>query len=442
MLRSSILAGFAGMLLLSGCSFNVGSSLGMGSVDRLSQVVGDEPYAVKAGAEVLAQGGNAVDAAAAMYFTLSATYPAAAGLGGGGICIVRDPAKEVSEEFAFLPVNAASSGYAVPGAAVAIAAMQAEYGALPWQKVVSPGESYARTGFPMTKALAARLTAVGKDKLDPELAAEFYDASGRLKPVGTTLTNPALAETLAALRTGGPQALVRGKIAAAVIAALKAQGVSVTAEELASYKVVRGTPRVSEVGGNYVYLPAAGKSAGSYVGALVDAVARTRKLDRAALTAAVQQTLAKTGLSAAGDIGATGFAVTDAKGRAVSCAVTLNAPFGSGRSVPGTGIVLAAATGPNAAFLAPVIVSESSDGPAVLAGAGAGGPNSAAVLAAALVNLGRDEPPAKRSDLVTLQDSPYDAGNLIVCNSDVCTALPDPAGNGLGVTVPLPDVKK
>ncbi|MGB8602374.1 MAG: gamma-glutamyltransferase [Rhizomicrobium sp.] len=440
MLRSSILAGLTGMLLLGGCSFNVGGSL-LGSTDRLSQVVGDEPYAVKTGAAILAQGGNAVDAATAMYFTLSATYPAAAGLGGGGVCIVRDPAKEASEEFVFLPANIDGSGYALPGTVAAMAAMHTAYGKLPWQKVIAPGESYARTGFPMTKALAARLASVGKAKLDPAVAAEFYDAAGNIKPVGATLTNPELASTLAAVRTEGLQVFYRGKIAQAIVAALKAQGVTVTAEELGNYKLVRATPRVTEVGGNYVYLPSS-KAASGYANALIDAVAHHHKLDVKGLSAAVQQTLSQSGLTASGDVGATGFAVTDLNGVAVSCAVTLNAPFGTGHGVPGTGIVLAAASGPNNAYLSPVIASESSDGPAVLAGAGAGGPNGAAVLADALLRLGRDEPPVKRSDLAVLQDSPYDAANLIVCNSDVCTAMPDPAGSGMGVSVPLPVAKK
>ena len=55
-------------------------------------IVGDEPFAVRTAAQVLAQGGSAADAAAAMFFARSVTYPVSAGLGGGGICIVRDAA--------------------------------------------------------------------------------------------------------------------------------------------------------------------------------------------------------------------------------------------------------------------------------------------------------------------------------------------------------------
>ena len=64
--------------------------------------VSDEPFAAQAGAAILTQGGSAADAVTAMFFTLTATYPVAAGLGGGGICLVRD-SEGPGREFDFLP---------------------------------------------------------------------------------------------------------------------------------------------------------------------------------------------------------------------------------------------------------------------------------------------------------------------------------------------------
>jgi gamma-glutamyltranspeptidase/glutathione hydrolase len=78
--------------------------------------VGDEPVAVKTGTAILAEGGSAADAVTAMFFAMTATYPVAAGLGGGGICLVADPVKGI-REFDFLPHAAKAGGaYSVPGA--------------------------------------------------------------------------------------------------------------------------------------------------------------------------------------------------------------------------------------------------------------------------------------------------------------------------------------
>ena len=131
--------------LLAGCSdigSTVNSTLGLGggsnSVSAQSNglAVGDEPFAVKTGTAILTQGGSAADAVTAMFFAMTATYPVAAGLGGGGICIVADPVKGV-QEFDFLPRAARAGGaYAVPGAVRGFYDLQKAFGSLPWQREV------------------------------------------------------------------------------------------------------------------------------------------------------------------------------------------------------------------------------------------------------------------------------------------------------------------
>src|SRR6185503_11729176 len=102
------------------------------------------------------------------------------GLGGGGICIVQDRGRGTVEEFDFLARDASGGGaYAVPGNVRGFALMQSLYGALPWQRDVSPGEEYAAAGFPISHALAPRLAAA-RDiiRLDASLAGEFLDEGG------------------------------------------------------------------------------------------------------------------------------------------------------------------------------------------------------------------------------------------------------------------------
>src|SRR5256885_10746870 len=64
---------------------------------RTGIAVADEPLAARAGAAALTLHGNAVDAVATIFFTLAATYPVAAGLGSGGICLVSEANGQVTE---------------------------------------------------------------------------------------------------------------------------------------------------------------------------------------------------------------------------------------------------------------------------------------------------------------------------------------------------------
>ena len=130
-----------------------------------------------------------------MFFAMSATYPVAAGLGGGGICLISDPAKGV-QEFDFLPRAAKSGGaYAVPGAVRGFYDLQSAFGTLPWQRDVAGGEAYAATGFPISHALFARLgNSQNSIRLDAALAAEFMNENGTPRPEGAIATNQALSQ--------------------------------------------------------------------------------------------------------------------------------------------------------------------------------------------------------------------------------------------------------
>lgn len=451
MLYARALAGFAGMILLAGCSVDLGSTVGLtGPAKPQALVVGDEPFAVKVGASTLAQGGNAVDAVTAMYFTMAVTYPVSAGLGGGGICIVYDPTKNQTEEYDFLARDAAGDGaYAVPGNVRGFALMHSAHGDLPWQKLVAPAEGYARTGFPISRALAMRLAEAGDViRLDAGLSAAFMDESGKPKEAGALAASPDLADTLEAIRNGGPDAFYSGVVAGKVSAYATAEGGAITRDEIAAYKATRVTPRVTQIGPDYVYIPSQQLGAGAFAGALIEHLKRAQGTDvgakdlQAAIIYSVQQTVRDFKLeSLPKDLGATGFAATDPSGRAAACAVTMNGPFGSGHTARGTGVTLARApksgsAGLASAFLTPMIASSSPDSAPVLVGAGAGGPNGTAAIAYALARIAGGEEILTRADVRTTGVAPYDTVNTIVCTRGTCVALPDPAANGLGAMVP------
>jgi gamma-glutamyltranspeptidase/glutathione hydrolase len=418
---------------------------GSGSAAR-ALVVGDEPYAVQTGAQILQQGGSAVDAATAMYFALAVTYPVAAGLGGGGICLVRDGASGQIEEFDFLARDATSGGaYAVPGNVRGFALMQSLYGRLPWQRDVAPAEGFAAAGFPISHALSVRITAA-KDviRLDASLAAEFLDESGAPKPVGATASSPDLAATLGDIRTGGPNALYRGTVGARVLAYSQTQGGAIGVPEFARYEVQRRQPQVMQIGNQTVYLPNHTVGAGAFAGTLFDILNRamltpTGENDiQASVVVAVKDSLKQFGVTTLPpDLGATGFAATDASGQSVSCAVTMNGPFGSGRNATGTGVTLARApssgdAGLSAAFLTPVIATDGSR--LALAAAGAGGPNGTAAVGYALARMARGDSMTRTGDLKSTGVAPNETVNAISCQGGLCVALPDPGANGLGAS--------
>jgi gamma-glutamyltranspeptidase/glutathione hydrolase len=408
------------------------------------RVVGDEPRAVQAGANVLALGGDAADAISATYLALSVTYPVAAGLGGGGLCLVYDPSGAKAEEFDFLAREPAGGGaYAIPGNVAGIALLQTVYGRLPWQRVVSPAESFATAGFSMSQALHARLS-TNQDviRLDADLASEFLDETGQLKPAGAMLRAPALAQTLSQLRVNGPNVFARGAMADEIAGYAQVQGGAITSAELSSYKAERTAPARQNIGDEVVFLPSVGVGAGQYARALlaklVDGKGQSIDTDHAV---AVVASATKASLDAfkiaslPRDMGATGFAAADSTGQAVACAVTMNGALGSGHTAGNSGVLLAAApknggTGLSGAFLTPAIAT--SDSSLSLTGAGAGGPNGTAMMAFALLDLARGQDLTQPGVLLATGLEPFETVNVIQCRSDVCATVPDPKAFGLG----------
>ena len=430
------------LALLSGCAGGTyfgGDGIDVSAVQSARArhlIVGDEPFAVRTAAQVLAQGGSAADAAAAMFFALSVTYPVSAGLGGGGICIVRDAAGSLTE-LDFLPRTANRGGaYAVPAVARGFQELQRRFGALPWQRAISGAEALADAGFPVSEALAARLQGTEPIvRLDAALAAQFLDESGQLKRAGTVIRNPALARTLSILRLEGAEGFT-AKIGAQITAYAAGQGGTIGPDDMAAVTVRQIQPARRTLGQLTVAYPNTGTGAGAFAAALLAGVANVSAANaNAASVAAARQALSSFNVaSIPADFGSTGFAVLDNQGAAVSCAVTLNGPFGAGRTVTDTGLQLAAApSGPAglaSAFLMPVIAA--GDGSTFI-GAAAGGPNGSAALTAALVRMARGARLSTPTDLQTTGAAPKDTINVIACDG-ACVALADPGASGLGST--------
>ncbi|MBM3488409.1 MAG: hypothetical protein FJX67_17560, partial [Alphaproteobacteria bacterium] len=122
--------------LLAGCGGTAGilDTAPRTVPDNYGLVVTDEPAASAAGREVLAAGGNAIDAGIAAYFALAVTLPGSAGLAGGGVCLAHDGAATTVEALDFSVGPPTAGGFGAPGNLRGMFALHARYGRLRWEQ--------------------------------------------------------------------------------------------------------------------------------------------------------------------------------------------------------------------------------------------------------------------------------------------------------------------
>lgn len=331
-------------------------------------IVADEPRAVLVGRDVLTAGGSAVDAAVATGFALAVTLPSSAGIGGGGVCVVHDSDRKITEVLDFLPARGASSA-AVPALPRGLFALHARYGRMRWEEILGPAEQLARFGEPISRALAVGLQENGARLVRDSAARKvFATASGEPVRAGHHLTQIDLAAFIGRLRRN-PADLYGGVLGREFVAASRQAGSVLTLEQMRSWKPHWLIPDSIASGHDTVYTPLVTGPGGG--------IGDSWKTRSPASTAGVRG-------------GGTGFVVVDPSGSAVACALTMHTPFGTGRMVPGFGSFLVpgvATTTPLAVAL--VIndhVNEFRSGIAS-SGAGAAG-NAVSVLSAALGNAG------------------------------------------------------
>lgn len=225
---------------------------------REGLVVTAHPHASRAGATVLAEGGNAVDALVAAAFTLAVVEPHSSGLGGGGFALVyeaesgkvhaidfREVAPAAADEAYFLqdgtyePTLSKIGGRAVgvPGAVAGYAYLASKYGTWKLAKLVEPAAKLADKGFVTGAAHKRALQWGGKVLAASPEAAIVFGADDGGDGLGQRLRQPALAAFIRDIGKRGPKALYEGKGAEAVERAVKASGGALTRKDLADYEV-------------------------------------------------------------------------------------------------------------------------------------------------------------------------------------------------------------
>ena len=211
------------------------------------------------GAEILHQGGNAVDAAVATAFALAVTWPGAGNIGGGGFMIVRRPDGEAvtidyrekapldSTPGMYLNKSGeidrglTAAGYLAPGVPGTVRGLETahkKFGKLPWKSVVMPAVRLAEEGFVLSDSLARSINGQLSGTMGkfPASVAAYGKPGGGTWVGGDKIVLKDLGKTLRAIATDGPNAFYTGWIADLIADDMKANGGLITKKDLAAYQ--------------------------------------------------------------------------------------------------------------------------------------------------------------------------------------------------------------
>ncbi len=241
---------------------------------RRGVVCAPHALAVDAGRQMLAEGGNALEAMLAMAASIAAVYPHMNHIGGDGFWMIREEKghvlaimaagrsgqqarPELYRDYEAIPARGPLAALTVPGAiggwVIALEAAKSYGGKIPLSMLFAPAVAQARNGYTVTRS-QARLTSENFDDLKdvPGFAATFL-ADGAVPPVGTTLKQEALAATLEQLAHAGLGDFYRGDVGREIAADLERIGSPLTREDLERYRATVAAPLKIELPSGTVY---------------------------------------------------------------------------------------------------------------------------------------------------------------------------------------------
>ena len=243
-------------------------------VSNGGMVVSQNTLASRIGADILEQGGNAVDAAVAMGFALAVTLPRAGNLGGDGFMLVHVAAENrtYALDYRSMAPQAARAalydraqggdptdaryGYrapGVPGTVAGLAHAHERWGRLSWSQVVAPARKLAADGVILSHdeafatAWARRMIA----RWEAGQAA-FYRPDGSNYAPGDLWKQPDLAWTLGEIERNGAAAFYTGVVADRIVASMQKNGGLITHADLAAYRVAEREPLESDYRGRRI----------------------------------------------------------------------------------------------------------------------------------------------------------------------------------------------
>ena len=221
------------------------------------------PVATAAGVEMLAKGGNVVDAAVAVSFALGVVEPDASGPGGYGQMLIYQKNMDRPQLIEFMsrvPEDAGLGNPAfaqsvrlpdggpvlvnVPGTVAAMRLAWEKFGSkkIPWADLLQPAIRAARDGYVVSEGLATTLATEREQFAKYEGSRALFFRGDQPLHAGDTLKNPDLAWTLEQIATGGADAFYKGEIAKRMVNDLRAHGNAMKLSDMARYFAAEREP--------------------------------------------------------------------------------------------------------------------------------------------------------------------------------------------------------
>lgn len=226
-------------------------------------VVSDNQIASEVGAEILEQGGNAIDASVATAFALAVVHPQAGNIGGGGFLVYmdsdgtstsfdfREKAPLAASDTMFMDENGAYIpminhngllAVGVPGTVAGLWKAHQKEGSLPWGDLVQPAVDLAENGFPLSFVLSRHALRFFNSNEDDFMRKFFTNGGIQPLEMGQIWKQPALAETLKRIRDNGHDGFYKGETARLLAEHMAEYGGIITEEDLATYEAIEREP--------------------------------------------------------------------------------------------------------------------------------------------------------------------------------------------------------
>lgn len=230
-----------------------------------SAVAVADKYSADTAEQIFKEGGNAIDAAVAIAFTLAVTYPEAGNIGGGGFMTLYVDGKPYFLDYRERAPLAATRGMyldkqgevvpgmslygnravGVPGTVAGMWAAQRRFGKLKWKQVLAPAIHYARDGFVVDEQLAQRGVDASKEFGGKTNFDKYF---GAMK-AGANFKQPDLDAVLTRISNEGAKGLYQGKTADLFAASMKEGDGLITKQDLLEYRAVWRQPIEANWGG-------------------------------------------------------------------------------------------------------------------------------------------------------------------------------------------------